>query len=147
MAATPYTPVTQRLNDRILEDEKDWKIQQIQSCFDMFRKEIQDHATQVGQAGQAHTTQSTPEWEIRSQWRFCPTGEETYIPLHRTPSPPPTTQSTPEWCKDDSPEGGRVYTPGLYDEDRDDEIPDIATLRVTDNEEEENVGKEKRVTQ
>ena len=139
MAATPYTPVTQRLNDRILEDEKDWKIQQIQSCFDMFRKEIQDHATQVGQAGQAHTTQSTPEWEIRSQWRFCPTGEETYIPLHRTPSPPPTTQSTPEWCKDDSPEGGRDYTPGLYDEDRDDEIPDIATLRVTDNEEEENV--------
>ena len=102
MAATPYTPVTQRLKDRILEDEKEWKIQQIQSCFDMFRKEILDHAAQVGQAGQAHTTQSTPEW-----------------------------------CKDDSPEGGRVYTPGLYDEDRDDEIPDIATLRVTDNEEEE----------
>ena len=102
MAATPYTPVTQRLKSRILEDEKEWKIQQIQSCFDMFRKVIQDPATQVGQAGQAHTTQSTPEW-----------------------------------CKDDSPEGGRVYTPGLYDEDRDDEIPDIATLRVTDNEEEE----------
>ena len=54
-----------------------------------------------------------------------------------SPSPPPTTQSTPEWCKDDSPEGGRVYTPGLYDEDRDDEIPDITALRVTDNEEEE----------
>ena len=86
-----YTPFTQRLKDRILEDEKDWKIQQ-----------MLDHATQVGQEGQAHTTQSTPEW-----------------------------------CKDDSPEGGRVYTPGLYDEDRDDEIPDIATLRVTDNEEEE----------
>ena len=91
MAATSYTPVTQWLKDRILEDEKDWKIQQ-----------NLDHATQVGQAGQVHT--------------------------------PP---STPEWCKDDSPEGGRVYTPGLYDEDRDDEIPDIATLRVTDNEEEE----------
>jgi len=73
-----------------------------------------------------------------------------------SPSPPHTTPSTPEWCKDDSPEGGRVYTPGLYDEDREDEIPDIApglyglydedredeipdiaTLRVTDNEEEE----------
>jgi len=102
MASTPYTPVTQRLKDRILEDEKEWKIQQIQSCFDMFRKQILDHAAQVGQAGQAHTTQSTPEW-----------------------------------CKDDSPEGGRVYTPGLYDDDRDDEIPDIATLRVTDDEEEE----------
>lgn len=61
----------------------------------------------------------------------------THIPLYRTPSPPPSTQSTPEWCKDDSPEGGRVYTPGLYDEDRDDEIPDITALRITDNEEEE----------
>ena len=94
MAATSYTPIqwlNDRLKDRILEDEKDWKIQQ-----------NLDHATQVGQAGQVHTTSSTPEW-----------------------------------CKDDSPEGGRVYTPGLYDEDRDDEIPDIATLRVTDNEEEE----------
>jgi len=83
------------------------------------------------------TTHNPAEWETRSQWRFCPIGEDTYNPLYRTPSPPPSTQSTPEWCKDDSPEGGRVYTPGLYDEDRDDEIPDIATLRVTDNEEEE----------
>ena len=61
----------------------------------------------------------------------------THIPLYRTPSPPPSTQSTPEWCKDDSPEGGRVYTPGLYDEDRDNEIPDITALRITDNKEEE----------
>jgi len=61
----------------------------------------------------------------------------THIPLYRTPSPPPSTQSTPEWCKDDSPEGGRVYTPGLYEEDRDDEIPYITALRITDNEEEE----------
>jgi len=77
------------------------------------------------------------EWESRSQWRFSSTGEGTYIPLFRTPSPPPSTQSTPEWCKDDSPEGGRVYTPGLYDEDNNDEIPDITALRITDNEEEE----------
>ena len=83
------------------------------------------------------STHNPAEWETRSQLRFCPIGEYTYNPLYRTPSPPPSTQSTPEWCKDDSPEGGRVYTPGLYDDDRDDEIPDIATLRVTDNEEEE----------
>ena len=85
------------------------------------------------------TTHNPAEWETRSQWRFSHVGEDTYNPLYRTPSPPPSTQSTPEWCKDDSPEGGRVYTPGLYDEDRDDEIqiPDIATLRITDNEEEE----------
>ena len=83
------------------------------------------------------STHIPAEWETRSQWRFCPTGEETYIPLHRTPSPPPSTQSTPEWCKDDSPEGGRDYTPGLYEEESNDEIPDIATLRVTDDEEEE----------
>ena len=39
------------------------------------------------------STHIPAEWEIRSQWRFCPTGEETYIPLHRTPSPQPSTQT------------------------------------------------------
>jgi len=163
MAATPYTPVTQRLKERILEDEKEWKIQQIKSSFDMFRKAIQDPATQVGQAGQAHTTQSTPEWNSafastggKMHLQRSPTPDHfftttpslspspspspsTHSPLYRTPPPPLIQCSTPEWCKDDSPEGGRVYTPGLYDEDREDEIPDIATLRVTNNEEEENV--------
>ncbi len=46
-------------------------------------------------------------------------------------SPSPSTHSTYELCRDDSP----VYGPGLYDLDSNDEIPDIATLRVTDNEE------------
>ncbi len=48
-----------------------------------------------------------------------------------SPSPSPSTHSTHELRRDDSP----VYGPGLYDLDSNDEIPDIATLRVTDNEE------------
>jgi len=53
-----------------------------------------------------------------------------YYSSSPSPSPSPSRQSTPEWCKDDSPEGGRVYTPGLYDEDRDDEMPDLTTLSL-----------------
>jgi len=48
-----------------------------------------------------------------------------------SPSPSSSTHSTHELRRDDSP----VYGPGLYDLDSNDEIPDIATLRVTDNEE------------
>ncbi len=48
-----------------------------------------------------------------------------------SPSPSPSTHSTHELRRDDSP----MYGPGLYDLDSNDEIPDIATLRVTDNEE------------
>lgn len=48
-----------------------------------------------------------------------------------SPSPSPSTHSTHELRRDDSP----VYGLGLYDLYSDDEIPDITTLRVTDNEE------------
>jgi hypothetical protein len=50
-----------------------------------------------------------------------------------SPSPSPTTQSTHEWWsrEDDS----HVYGPGLYDLEGNDEIPDITTLRVTDDQE------------
>ena len=34
------------------------------------------------------------EWEDRAQWRFYPTDKDTYIPLYRSPTPPPITQST-----------------------------------------------------
>jgi len=58
-----------------------------------------------------------------------------YYSSSPSPSPSPSRQSTPEWCKDDSPEGGRVYTPGLYDEDRDDEMPDLTTLSLNEEDE------------
>jgi len=58
------------------------------------------------------STHIPAEWEIRSQWRFFPTGEETYIPLHRTPSPPPSTQSRSKWNKAMASTGGRMHTPG-----------------------------------
>ena len=62
------------------------------------------------------------------------TGGRMHTPGSPTPSlspSPPTTQSIHEWFRDASPEDG----PGLYDLERDDEIPDITTLRVTDDEE------------
>ena len=34
------------------------------------------------------------EWEARAQWRFYPTGKDTYIPLYKSPAPPHITQST-----------------------------------------------------
>jgi len=56
-----------------------------------------------------------------------------------SPSPSPTTQSRTVWNSAFASTGGKMHTPGLYDEESNDEIPDIATLRITDNEEEENV--------
>ena len=50
-----------------------------------------------------------------------------------SPSPSPSRQSTREWRRDDSPVDG----PGLYDLYRDDEMPDITTLRVTDDHQED----------
>ena len=70
-----------------------------------------------------------------------------------SPSPsPPITQSRPQWNKVTASTGGWMHTPGssrlslspspmdgpgLYDLERDDEIPDITTLRVTDDDEED----------
>jgi len=54
-----------------------------------------------------------------------------------SPSPSPTTTQSihdiHEWFRDASPMDG----PGLYDLERDDEFPDITTLRVTDDDEED----------
>jgi hypothetical protein len=84
------------------------------------------------------TTHNPAEWETRSQWRFCSMGEgTTYIPLYQTPPQPPSTQSRPKWNKAFASTGGRMHTPGLYDEESNDEIPDITTLRVTDDDEED----------
>jgi len=54
-----------------------------------------------------------------------------------SPSPSPPTQSRPKWNKAFASIGGRMHTPGLYDLESDDEIPDISTLRVTDDDEED----------
>jgi len=52
-----------------------------------------------------------------------------------SPSPSPSRQSTPEWLRDDSPEGGRVYTPGLYSVESDDEMPDLVAPPLTEEDE------------
>ena len=58
-----------------------------------------------------------------------------YYSSSPSPSPSPSRQSTPEWLRDDSPEGGRVYTPGLYSVESEDEMPDLAAPPLTEEDE------------
>jgi len=64
------------------------------------------------------------------------TSTSNYSSCSPSPSPPPspTTQSIHGWFRDYSPENDG---PGLYDLESEDEIPDITTLRVTDDDEED----------
>ena len=89
------------------------------------------------------STHIPAEWETRSQWRFCPIGEDTYNPLYRTPSPP-TTQSRPKWNKAFASTGGRMHynvdsfgSPNTSTTSTDDEMPDLVappTPILTDDE-------------
>jgi len=90
------------------------------------------------------STHIPAEWETRSQWRFCPIGEDTYNPLYRTPSPPPSTQSRPKWNKAFASTGGRMHynvdsfgSPNTSTTSTDDEMPDLVappTPILTDDE-------------